>query len=54
MNREKLQRTAQGQYFLLLPKEMIKVSQWEEGDEIEIWLGSEVSPRKEDLVLRKL
>lgn len=49
----KLHKTSKGQYFVLLPDELVRVVKWKEGDEIELIPGSEVAARKEDLVLRK-
>lgn len=49
----RLQKTTKGQYFILLPDELVRIARWKEGDEIEVVPGSEVAARKEDLVLRK-
>ncbi|MBI4345035.1 MAG: hypothetical protein HY555_05595 [Euryarchaeota archaeon] len=54
MNKTKVQRTTQGQFFILLPEEMIRIVKWREGDEVEVWPGSETGPRAQDLVLRKV
>jgi|Deesub1362A_J573_1020465.scaffolds.fasta_scaffold00051_153 bifunctional DNA-binding transcriptional regulator/antitoxin component of YhaV-PrlF toxin-antitoxin module len=50
----KLQRTSKDQYFLIIPRDLIRLVGWKEGDEIDIRSGSEVSPGKKDLVLRKV
>ncbi len=49
----KLRRTTKGQYYVLLPRDLIRVIKWMEGDEIEVILGSEAEPKKDDLVLRR-
>jgi antitoxin component of MazEF toxin-antitoxin module len=51
--RTKLQKTTRGEYFIIIPRDMIKLVGWTEGEEIEVTPGLEVSPRREDLVLRK-
>jgi bifunctional DNA-binding transcriptional regulator/antitoxin component of YhaV-PrlF toxin-antitoxin module len=49
----KLHRTTKGQYYVLLPRDLVRVIKWKKGDEIEIILGSEAEPKKEDLILRR-
>lgn len=49
----KLHRTTKGQYYVLLPRDLVRVIKWRDGDEIEIILGSEAEPKKEDLILRR-
>ncbi len=49
----RLQKTTKGEYFIILPREMLRIAGWKEGDEIEVRLGSDVSPRSKDLVLLK-
>jgi hypothetical protein len=51
--RTKLQKTTKGEYFIIIPRDMIRLVGWTEGEEIEVTPGLEVSPRREDLVLRK-
>jgi hypothetical protein len=51
---EKLQRTTKGQHFILLPGEMIKLVGWKEGDRIDIRSGLDITPKKRDLILRKV
>lgn len=51
---EKLQRTTKGQHFILLPEEMIKLVGWKEGDRIDIRSGLDITPKKGDLILRKV
>lgn len=38
---------------MVLPGEMARIAGWKEGDEIEVRLGSDLTPRSKDLVLRK-
>ncbi|MFH1773663.1 MAG: hypothetical protein ABH874_01735 [Methanobacteriota archaeon] len=49
----KLRKTMQGEYFILLPEDLIRVTKWKEGDEIDAVLGSEAAARKEDIILRR-
>ena len=51
---EKLQKTTKGQNFILLPAEMIKLTGWKEGDEIDVRSGLDITPTKGDLILRKV
>ena len=51
---EKLQKTAKGKHFILLPGEMIKFAGWKEGDEIDVRPGLDITPKKGDLILRKV
>ena len=51
---EKLQKTTKGQHFILLPVEMIKLTEWKEGDTIDVRSGLDIKPKKGDLVLRKV
>lgn len=51
---EKIQKTSQGQHFILLPGEMIKLVGWKEGDRIDIRSGLDITPKKGDLILRKV
>lgn len=51
---EKLQRTTKGKYFILLPSEMIKLTEWKEGNEIDVRSGIDITPKKGDLILRKV
>lgn len=49
----KLMRTTMGEYYIVLPKDLIRVVKWREGDEIEAIPGSEVEAKNEDIILRK-
>jgi bifunctional DNA-binding transcriptional regulator/antitoxin component of YhaV-PrlF toxin-antitoxin module len=49
----KLRRTTKGQYYVLLPRDLVRVIKWKEGDEIEIIPASEAEPKKDDLILRR-
>ncbi len=49
----KLQKTTKGAYFIILPKDIIRIAGWKEGDEIDVRLGSDISPGSRDLVLLK-
>jgi bifunctional DNA-binding transcriptional regulator/antitoxin component of YhaV-PrlF toxin-antitoxin module len=49
----KLRRTTKGQYYILLPRDLMRVVKWREGDEIEVILGSEAEAKKDDLILRR-
>ncbi len=51
---EKIQITSKGQHFILLPGEMIKLVGWKEGDRIDIRSGLDITPKKGDLILRKV
>ncbi len=51
---EKLQKTTKGQHFILLPSEMIKLTGWKEGDTIDVRSGLDITPKKGDLILRKV
>jgi hypothetical protein len=51
---EKLQRTTKGQHFILIPGEMIKLARWKEGDNIDVRSGLDITPKKGDLILRKV
>ncbi len=51
---ETLQRTTKGKHFILLPSEMIKLTGWKEGDSIDIRSGLDITPKKGDLILRKV
>ncbi len=51
---EKLQRTSRGQHFILLPGEMIKLAGWKEGDKIDVRPGLDITPKKGDMILRKV
>jgi hypothetical protein len=51
---EKLQRTTKGQHFILISSEMIKLTGWKEGDSIDIRSGLDITPKKGDLILRKV
>ncbi len=47
----RLQKTMKGEYYIQLPRELVRLAGWKEGDEIEVRLGSEVTPGRRDLVL---
>ncbi|GBE54448.1 hypothetical protein BMS3Bbin15_00601 [archaeon BMS3Bbin15] len=49
----KLQKTTKGAYFIILPRDIIRIAGWKEGDEIDVRLGSDISPGSRDLVLLK-
>ena len=49
----KLHRTTKGQYYVLLPRDLVRVIKWKNGDEIEVILGSEAEPKKDDIILRR-
>ncbi|MEE8401006.1 MAG: hypothetical protein V3R86_02485 [Candidatus Hydrothermarchaeaceae archaeon] len=51
---EKLQKTAKGKYFILLPSEMVRLASLKEGDRIDIRSGLELKPKRGDLILRKV
>lgn len=51
---EKIQKTSRGQHFILLPGEMIKLVGWKEGDRIDVRSGLDITPKKGDLILRKV
>lgn len=48
-----LQSTLKGIYFIELPRDLLRVKGWKEGDTIEVLSGSSAQARKEDIVLRK-
>lgn len=47
----RLQKTTKGEYFIVLPREIIRLAGWKEGDEIEVRLGGDITPGSRDLVL---
>lgn len=49
----RLNRTTKGQYYIILPRDLMRVVKWRAGDEIEVILGSEAEPKKDDLILRR-
>jgi len=44
----KLQQLKQGQFFLCLPRELVRAKQWQKGDDIKVLINKEG-----DLVLKK-
>ncbi len=50
----KLKKTFSSIYFIEIPEDLIRFTAWKEGDEIEVLSGTTVSPRKGDLILRKV
>ncbi|MEE8358951.1 MAG: hypothetical protein V3R82_06035 [Candidatus Hydrothermarchaeales archaeon] len=50
----KLKKTFASIYFIEIPEDLIRFTAWKEGDEIEVLSGTTVSPRKGDLILRKV
>lgn len=51
---EKLQKTSRGQHFILLPGELVKLAGWKEDDKIDVRSGLDITPKKGDLILRKV
>ncbi len=51
---EKLQKTSRGQHFILLPGELVKLVGWKEDDKIDVRSGLDITPKKGDLILRKV
>lgn len=49
----KLQKTLKGVYFLELPRDLLRVKGWREGDVIDVLSGASTQARKEDIILRK-
>ncbi|NOZ76285.1 MAG: hypothetical protein GXO65_01105 [Euryarchaeota archaeon] len=50
---KKVQKTLKGVYYVEIPSEVIRLVGWKEGDEVEFLPGTAISPRKEDLLLRR-
>ncbi len=48
-----LKKTLKGKYFIEFPTEIIRITGLKEGDEIEFIPGGDISPRRQDIVLRK-
>jgi bifunctional DNA-binding transcriptional regulator/antitoxin component of YhaV-PrlF toxin-antitoxin module len=53
-NKTELEKTQRGKYFIVIPKNLMRITKWEEGDIIEVIPGSAVSVKKDDLILRKV
>jgi hypothetical protein len=53
-NKSVLKKTPRGVYFVVIPQNLIRVTKWDEGDEIEVMPGSAVAVKKDDLILRKV
>jgi antitoxin component of MazEF toxin-antitoxin module len=49
----KLRRTAKGEYYIVLPRDLMRVVKWHEGEDVEAILGSETEAKKEDIILRR-
>ncbi len=48
-----LRRTTRGEYYIVLPRDLIRVVKWREGDKIEAIPGSEAEAKNEDIILRR-
>lgn len=48
-----LRRTLKGVYFIELPRDLLRIKGWKEGEFIEVLSGASVQARKEDIVLRR-
>ncbi len=53
-NKTTLKKTQQGKYFIIIPKNMLRITKWTEGDTIEVMPGSAVTVKKDDLIFRKV
>lgn len=49
----RLRRTTKGEYYIVLPRDLIRVVKWREGDEVEALPGSEAEAKNEDIILRR-
>lgn len=49
----RLHRTTKGQYYVILPRDLMRVVKWKENDELDVILGAEAEPKKDDLILRR-
>ncbi len=54
MVRVKLQKTFKGVYFIEIPEEIIRLTGWKAGDEIEVLPASAIKPAKGDVILRRV
>ncbi len=48
-----LQKTLKGVYYIKLPRDLLRIKGWKEGETIEVLSGASVQARKEDIILRK-
>jgi hypothetical protein len=48
-----LKRTLKGKYFIELPDDLMRLTGWKDGDEIDVRSGADLSAGRGDLVLRK-
>jgi|GEM_PF-1619441 len=53
-NKTTLKKTQQGRYFIIVPKNLVRIAKWSEGDTIEVMPGSAATVKKDDLILRKI
>ena len=49
----RLRRTRKGEYYVVLPRDLMRVVKWREGDQIEAIHGSETDAKEDDIILRK-
>lgn len=48
-----LRKTLKGVYFVELPRDLIRIKGWKDGEVIEVLSGGTVQARKEDIILRR-
>ncbi len=53
-NKTKLKKTLRGVYYLEIPENFIRITKWKEEDIIEVIPGSAVTPKKDDIILRRI
>lgn len=53
-DKRKLKKTSQGVYFIEIPYNMIRIAKLKEGDTLEFIPASALTPKKDDLILRKI
>ncbi len=53
MDKMKLKKTFAGVYFIEIPEDLIRFTDWKDGDEIEVFSGTTIHARRGDLLLRK-
>ncbi len=52
-NKTRLKKTPRGVYYIEIPRDLIRISKLKEGDTLEVIMGSAVTAKKDDLILRK-
>tara|TARA_B100000315_G_scaffold245306_1_gene271028 strand:+ start:1472 stop:1627 length:156 start_codon:yes stop_codon:yes gene_type:complete len=49
----KLQKTMQGQYFVIIPRDLIRIIKWKKEEEVEVILGSQTESKNDDIIIRR-